>query len=193
MVAPDCHLLDVGIVGARLLSQLAHRAVVVETDHGGEAFRIQIRRILLCDQGIGVGRVADDKHFHVSAGMIIDRLTLWAEDTAICRQQVLAFHALFAWHRADEQGKVAILERNIRVVSGDDIVQEREGAIVQFHDHALERAERRRDFQQVKVDRLVRSKHVSSGNAEQERITDLACSASYSDFHGLFHGRVLLA
>ena len=100
---------------------------------------------------------------------------------------------MLAWHRANEQGVVAILERDVWIVGGNNAVQQREGAIIQFHHHAVQRAERGRDFEQVKVDRLVRSQHVASGNAEQESVTDLAGSAGYSDFHRLFHGSFLLA
>src|SRR5699024_10817551 len=59
VVAPDDHALDVGAVLAGLFGQLAHAAIVVQAHHGGEVLRIQVRRVGLGDQGVGVGRVAD--------------------------------------------------------------------------------------------------------------------------------------
>ena len=58
------------------------------------------------------------------------------------------------------------------------------GAIVQFHDHALERAERRRNFDQGQVNRLVRAEHRAGGDAKEEGITDLAGRAGDGDFDG---------
>ena len=67
---------------------------------------------------------------------------------------------------------------------GHDAFEEREGAIVQFHDHALERAERRRDFDEREVDRLFRTEHRAGSDAKEERVTDLTGSAGDRDFDG---------
>jgi hypothetical protein len=185
VVAPDDDVLDVGVVRAGLLGELAHRTVMVEADHGGEAFRIEVRCVLLGDEGVGVRRVADNEHFNIARGMIVDGLALRAEDAAVCGQEVLALHALLARHGADEEAEVCVLEGNVRIVGGDDVVQQREGAVFQLHDHAFKRAEGRGDFEQLQVDRLVRSKHVAGGDAEEEGVADLASGTS--DHYSIKH------
>jgi hypothetical protein len=57
----------------------------------------------------------------------------------------------------------------------------------QLHDHAFKRAEGRGDFEQLQVDRLVRSKHVAGGDAEEEGVADLASGTSDGNFDRLFH------
>ena len=71
-----------------------------------------------------------------------------------------------------------------------DALEQRERAILQFHDHALERGQRRLDFDQVQDDGLVRAEHRARGDAKQERITDLAGGAGDSDTYRLLkHNR----
>ncbi len=64
------------VVRAGLLGQLRQRAVVVEAHHRGEALRVEIRSILLRDQRIGVGRIADHQHAHVALGVSVQCLAL---------------------------------------------------------------------------------------------------------------------
>ena len=91
--------------------------------------------------------------------------------------------------RADEQCGVAVLERDLGVVGRDDLVQRRERAVVEFHDDALQRAERRRDLEQVQVDRLVGAEHLARGHSEGERVADLARGAGDGDVDRSLHGR----
>ena len=83
MVAPDRHLLDVAHGDAGLARQLRHRAVVIEARHRREALARDVGRVLLRDQRVRVGGVADDEHPDVRSGMGIQCLTLRAEDAAV--------------------------------------------------------------------------------------------------------------
>jgi len=69
----------------------------------------------------------------------------------------------------------------------DDLVQRRERAVIELHDDALQRAECRRDFEQVQVDRLVRAEHLARGDPEGERVADLARGAGDGDVDGSLH------
>jgi hypothetical protein len=68
VVAPDRHLLDVGDLGVELLRDLGDGAVVVEPRHRREATRVEILGVAHRDQGIRVGRVADDEDLDVALG-----------------------------------------------------------------------------------------------------------------------------
>jgi hypothetical protein len=69
--------------------------------------------------------------------------------------------------------------------------QQREGAVVEFHHHALERLLRLlvRNLEQLQKDRLVLPSISSRRDAEQQRIADLAGGAGDGDTDGRFtHG-----
>src|SRR5690606_9163053 len=123
VVAPDGHLLDVVDGLAELVGQLRHATVVVETGHGGELARVDVRRVALGDQGVGVGRVADYQNLDVADGDVVDRLALYREDGGVGFQQILALNARAARTRTDQQGEVGNLECNFRVVSLHDASQ----------------------------------------------------------------------
>ena len=94
--------------------------------------------------------IADDEDAHIGGGVLLDRLALADENFAVDAEQIPAFHPGFARNAADEQRPVHIAKSFIEIGRGRDAFEEREGAIVQFHDDALERAERRRDFDQAR-------------------------------------------
>ena len=56
---------------------------------------------------------------------------------------------------ADQQREVDAVEDRVRVVADLDAGEVRERAVVELHDHALERLQRRRDLQQPQLDRAV--------------------------------------
>ena len=65
------------------------------------------------------------------------------------------------------------------IVGDTDVVEQREGAVIQLHHDAFKRAEGWGDLKQVQVDRLVRAEHVASGDTEKQGITDLASGSGY--------------
>src|SRR5690554_2441818 len=188
VVAPDDHALDVGDVLAGLLGQLGQGAVVVQAGHGGELLGIQVRRVAGGDQGVGVGRVAHHQDLDVAAGVVVQGLALHGEDRRVGFQQVLALHARAAGTRADQQGEVGVLEGDVGIVGGDDVLHQRKGAVVQLHHHTLEGFHGRGDLEQLQDDRLVLAQHVAGGDAEGEGVADLAGSAGDGNTDGLFHG-----
>ena len=172
---------------AGFFGELRQRAVVVKPGHRREVARVKIGRGGLRDEGIGIGRVTDNQHFDVARGVVIQRLALRAENGAIRGEQILALHAGTARAGADQQGIIAVLESNVGIVSRDQAAQERESAVVEFHGNALECIQRRGDFQQLQDDRLIRTKHVASRNAEGKRIADVTGSTGDGNANGVFH------
>jgi len=74
---------------------------------------------------------------------------------------------------------------------GSHFDEQREGAVVQLHHHALERLLRTfdRDFEQLQNDRLVLAQHFAGGDTEQQCVTDLTGGAGDSNANGLLaHG-----
>ncbi len=155
-------------------------------------FEVEVEGVLLRDQRVGVGRIADHQHLDVAPGVVVQRLALRSEDRAVGLEQVLALHAGAARARADQQGVVDVLEGDVEVVGGDDAGQGREGAVVELHHHALQRGQRRGDLEQVQDHRLIGAEHVAGGDAEQQGVTDLAGGAGDGNTDGSFH-RVDLA
>ena len=73
------------------------------------------------------------------------------------------------------------------VGGGDDVGQEREGAVVELHDDALEGLHRGLDLEQAEDDRLVGAEHRPAADPEEERVADLAGGAGHGDVEGLVH------
>ena len=187
VVAPDDHAADLAHVRAGLGRELPERAIVVEPHHRGEIAPLDAGRVRRGDQRIRVRGIADDQHAHVAVRGGVERLALGREDLRIREQQVLALHAGAARARADQQRVVAVLERLLRVVGRDHAGERREGAVRQFHHDAGQRRQRGRDFEQVQVDRLVGAEHLPGGDAEGERIADMAGGAGDGDGDGWLH------
>ena len=124
------------------------------------------------------------------AAFFSNRLALADENLAVDAEQVLAFHARLARHAADEQRPIHTAKTFIEVGRRHHTLEQRKRAIVQFHDDALERAERGRNFDQMKYERLIRSEHRAGGDAKQERVTNLAGGAGDCDFNRSFHGAI---
>jgi hypothetical protein len=148
--------------------------------------RRQVGRRLHRDVGVGVGRVADHQHLDVAAGGGVQRLALRGEDLRVGGQQVGALHAGAARARADQQRVVGVLEGGLRVAVRFHAGQQREGAVLQFHHHALERLLRLLvgDLEQLQDDGLVLAQHFARGDAEQQGVADLAGGAGDGDADG---------
>ena len=67
------------------------------------------------------------------------------------------------------------------------LLQQREGAVVELHRRALGGFDRRRDLQQAQLDRRVGAEHLPAGDAEQQRVADLAGGAGNGDLDGGAH------
>ena len=85
---------------------------------------------------------------------------------------------------ADEQGEVDAVEDLVGVVADLDAGERRERAVVELHDDALERLERRLDLEQLQLDRGVRAEQRAAGDAEQQAVADLAGGAGHGDLDG---------
>jgi hypothetical protein len=190
VIAPDKHLADAGDVATALLRELRHRAIVIQPRHRGEIARVQFLGIGARDHGIGVGRVADHQHADIAVRHLVHRLALCRKDLGVGHQEVLALHAGAARARADQQRCLAILEGYFGVVGGDDLVERGEGAVIEFHHHTRELRQRRRDLEQVQVDRSIAAQHLSRGDAEGEGVADLAGRAGDGDIDCGFHRKL---
>jgi hypothetical protein len=96
--------------------------------------------------------------------------------------------------RTDQQRVVGVLEGGHRVAVRLHAGQQREGAVVDLHHHALQRLLRAfgGHFQQLQDHRLVLAEHFARSDAEQQGIADLAGGAGHGHADGfLAHGRLL--
>ena len=84
--------------------------------------------------------------------------------------------------------QLTFLKPSLRSAVAHDVGEQREGAVVEFHDDALEGGEGGRDFDEVERDGLVGAEDGAGGDAEQEGVADLAGGAGDGDSNGLFHG-----
>jgi hypothetical protein len=147
----------------------------------------QARGILHRDQCVRVGRIADHQHAYAAVCDGIERLALGGKDLRIRKQQVLALHARAPRPCADQKCHWQSLKAARRRRSRRP-AQRRERAVVQLHDHARERGQRRGDLEQVQVDRLVGAEHLSRRHSKGKCIADLARRTGNRDIDGGSHG-----
>ena len=174
--------------GAALFSvELRESPVVIQSRHRGETVRRQRGCVALSDQRIRIGRIAHHQHPHVAARDRVQRLALRRENLCVLEQQILALHAGSARPRADQHGVIAVLECDAGIGARRHLVEGGECAVVELHHHALHRRARRRDLEQIQVDRLVGAQHLTRCDAKGERITDVTRGARDGDSDRLLH------
>ena len=102
MVAPDRHLANVVHGRPGFLRELGFGPIVVEPCHGSELAGIDIWRVALSDQCVGISGVAYHQHLDIPAGDGVDGLALHAKNSGVGLEQVFALHAGTAGTRADQ-------------------------------------------------------------------------------------------
>jgi hypothetical protein len=184
VVAPHDEVLDVGDARVQLLRDLRDGAVLVEAGHRGEPLARDVGRVAHGDERVRVGRVADHEDPHVVGGVSVERLALRLEDRPVGLEQIGALHALGPRAGADQQGDADAVERAVGVVGHLDAGEQREGAVEQLHGGPLRGLQRVRDLEEAQLDLLVRAEHLARGDAEQQRVADLAGGAGDGDRRG---------
>ena len=166
---------------AGALGELRLGPVLVEAGHREPAVGGNVGRVAAGDEAVGVARVADDEHADVARRVVVDGLTLRAEDAAVDLEQVAALHARLAGDRADEQRPAGAVERLLQGARGDDALEQRVRLVLELHDQAVERLHRRLDLEQAQHDRLVGAEQLARGDPVDERVADLAGRARDGD------------
>jgi len=72
-----------------------------------------------------------------------------------------------------------------------DAGEERERAVLELHEGAVERRQRGGDFEEAERDGLVGAEHVARGDAEDQGVADLASGPGDGDLDGFLHGAQL--
>jgi hypothetical protein len=188
MVPEDGDAVDLGERRLGLVRERGDGTIVIEAHHGAERARRERGRVVRGDESVGVGGVADDEDADVAARRAIKRPPLDGENLRVYAQEVLAFHARGARACTHEERELGVPERGFRLLGGDDVVEEREGAILEFHDDALEGLSGLRDLEELEDHGLFAPQQVAGGKAEDEGVADVAGGAGDGDTNGFFHG-----
>jgi hypothetical protein len=109
------------------------------------------------------------------------------KNLAVDAEQFLAFHARLARHAADEERPADAVEAAVEIACRLDAFEEREGAVLQFHGHALQGRHAGFDFDQLQDDRLVGPEDLAAGDAGKNGIADLAGRAGHGNTDCFFH------
>ena len=82
--------------------------------------------------------------------------------------------------------KAQFAPRECRVGVGgrDHLVEQRKGAVLELHPHALERRHRSLQLEQLERHRRFGSECLARRDPEEERVSDLACGAGHGDANG---------
>ena len=138
MVSPDGKLLNVSNFGTGLKGELGKGTVVVETSHCSEVLGWDRRGVVLADHRVCVGWVSDDNGLDVTLGVVVDGFACVNENLSVIFEEVSTFHAGAAGLSTNQEVVVNILEGNLEVTGDDNLVEEGEGAVVEFSLDTLE-------------------------------------------------------
>jgi hypothetical protein len=111
------------------------------------------------------------------------------EELTVDAQEVLTFHTSLTRNRANEDTPVSALESFSRIAGRNDFIDERESAVFELHDNAVEGVHSRFDFKETKIYRLIGPQHSARSDAEKERVGDLPSSSSDGNGNRSFHNR----
>jgi len=138
VVSPDSHLVDRGDGVSCLEGKLGEGSVVVESGHGSEVLSWDIGSVVLADKTVGVGRVSDNNGLDITSSVVVDGLADIYEDLAVVLEEVSTFHTGASGLGSYEEVVVHILEGGGEIRGDDDLIEEREGAIVELGLDSLE-------------------------------------------------------
>ena len=184
VVAPDGHLLNVSDLGAGLESKLSQSSVVIKTGHGSEGRGGEIRSVVLADEGVRVGGVADDDGLAVTAGVVVDSLANINEDRTVVLEEISALHTRAARLGTDEEVVVHITEGGVKITGDDDFVKKGEGAIVELGLHTSEYLLLEGEIKEVEDDTLVLAQELTRRDSENDRVSDLTGGSRDEDTLG---------
>jgi len=98
---------------------------VVETGHGSEGGGGKVRSVVLADEGVGVGGVADNDGLAVTGGVVVDGLADIDEDSAVVLKEVSTLHTRATRLGPDEEGVVPVIVAGAEAAGDASIVQKR--------------------------------------------------------------------
>src|SRR5439155_10899303 len=102
------------------------------------------------------------------------------ENLSVDAKKIFALHALLARHTSNQQRPIHPAKTFIEIGGGHHSLEQRECAIIQFHDYSLERWQSRLNFDQVQNYRLAGAEHCSRSDSEQQGIANLTGRTGYS-------------
>ena len=115
--------------------------------------------------------------------MPLDRLALLDEDRAVLANEIAPLHARAARHRPDEEHPVRAIVCLGAIGRCADPLEQRVGAILELHEHALRLFDHLRDVRETKVDVRIGPEHLPGCDAWKERVRDLTRRTGDDDLY----------
>jgi len=165
VVTPDAQLLNIGHLRARLQSELSQCSVVVQTCHGREVLLWNTLGVVLEDETVGVGWVADNDGLASTLGVVVHGLAGVNEDLTIVLQQVCTLHAWSSWLGANHECIVDVLETDGWIAGAHDILQEWERTVMQLGTHAGQRLLHEWQINEMKNDLLLGAEELAGSQS----------------------------
>ena len=162
MVTPDSHLLDISDLGVGLEGELGEGTVVIKTGHSSKGRSREIGSVSLADQCVGVGRVADNNGLGIASTVVIDGLADIDEDSAVVLEKVTTLHTRAARLGTDKEVVVDVLEGSGEVAGDDDLIEEREGTVMELSLDTTEDLLLEGQIEEVEDDTLVLAEELTA-------------------------------
>ena len=109
----------------------------------------------MADERVCVGWVTNDNSLGITGTAVVDGFANIDKDLAVVLEQVSTFHSWATWLGTNQEVVVDILESSGKIAGDNDLIEEREGAIVEFSLDTLEHLLLEWEIKQVKNNSLV--------------------------------------
>ena len=146
---------------------------MIETGHGGEAGSGEIRSVVLADESVGVGGVADNNGLDVTGCVVVDGLANIDEDLAVVLEEISTLHSWATGLGSDEEVVVNILEGGGKVAGDNNLVEEGEGAIMKLSLDTLEDLLLEGEIEKVEDDTLVLAEELTTMKKKRANVSRL--------------------
>jgi hypothetical protein len=120
---------------------------------------------------------------------LLQQLSLSKEDLSMLEEKILAFHSVFARESAAHDDDVGEGEALSGISGEDDLVNEREVAVLKLHIQSSESLFSDGKIKKVEGNTLVLAEHETVGNHWDQRVSDLTSSASDTNVNDVFADR----
>jgi hypothetical protein len=141
---------------------------VVKSGHSGKVLAWDSLCVVLEDEAVGVGRVSDNDGLAVSFSVVSHSFTNSNENGTIILEEISTFHAWSSWLGANHESVVNIFESSDWINAAHNLVEEWEGAIVEFSHDSLELLRSEWEINEVENNSLILSEELTGCNSVKD-------------------------
>jgi hypothetical protein len=128
----------------------------------------------LADKRVCVGWVSNNNGLGIASTVVVDGFANINKDLSVVLEKVTTLHTWATWLGTNQEVVVDILEGGAKIAGDDNLIEKREGAIMEFSLDTLEDLLLEWEVKQVKDDSLVLAEEFTAGDSVDDGVGDLS-------------------